>query len=131
MHFPDGTTRRGRRRRARRAIHSTSGTIEIHGRVVEGPWKEPLSQLAGKPVRLARADHAGAGMKAPVTLVSDGSLARVAREAGRDEVDPRRFRMLFEIEGCDAHEEDIWDGTQLRGGLGRCCASAARSIAAP
>ena len=49
-------------------------------------------------------------MNAPVTLVSDGSLARVAREAGRDAVDPRRFRMLLQLDGCDAHEEDTWDG---------------------
>lgn len=61
-------------------------------------------------MRLARADLAGAGMNAPVTLVSDGSLARLAREAGLDDVDARRFRMLFQLAGCDAHEEDSWKG---------------------
>jgi uncharacterized protein len=45
-----------------------------------------------------------------VTLVSDGSLARLAREAKCDEVDARRFRMLFELTGCEPHEEDTWNG---------------------
>ena len=94
-------------------IHSTSGTIDVRGRVVPGPWEAPLSRLAGRPVRLARADVTGAGMNAPVTLVSDGSLRRLAREAGRPEVDARRFRMLFELEGCKPHEEDTWEGRRF------------------
>jgi uncharacterized protein YcbX len=91
-------------------VHSTSGTIDVTGRVVEGPWEAPLSRLAGQPVRLVRADRVGAGLNAPVTLVSQASLWRLAREAGRDEVDPRRFRMLFELGGCEPHEEDSWEG---------------------
>ena len=91
-------------------IHSTSGTIDVTGRVVQGPWEAPLAELAGHPVRLVRAERVGAGLNEPVTLVSDGSLARLAEEAGRDGVDARRFRMLFELTGCEAHEEDSWDG---------------------
>jgi uncharacterized protein YcbX len=116
MHFPDGTTAEGDAVARGASIHSTSGTIDVHGRVVDGPWQEPLSELAAQPVRLARAERAGAGMNAPVTLVSDGSLARVAREAGRDSIDPRRFRMLFELEGCEAHEEDTWEGRTFAAG---------------
>jgi uncharacterized protein YcbX len=110
MHLPDGTIVEGDAVAHGDAIHSTSGTIDVTGRVVEGPWDEHLTRLAGEPVRLARADRVGAGMNAPVTLVSDGSLARLAREAGRDAVDPRRFRMLLQLDGCDTHEEDTWDG---------------------
>jgi uncharacterized protein YcbX len=64
-------------------------------------------------VRLARADRAGSGLNAPVTLISDGSLTRLAREAGRNAIDARRFRMLFELEGCDPHEEDTWEGRRF------------------
>jgi hypothetical protein len=110
LHFPDGGTLEGSAIATGEAIRSTSGTIQVTGRIVEGPWEARLSELAGSPVRLARADHVGAGMTAPVTLVSDGSLERLAREAGRSEVDARRFRMLFQLEGCHAHEEDTWDG---------------------
>jgi len=110
MHFPDGTTVEGDATPRGDAMHSTSGTIDVTGRIVDGPWDEHLTRLARKPVRLARADDVGAAMNAPVTLVSDGSLARLAHEAGRDAVDSRRFRMLFELDGCDAHEEDTWEG---------------------
>lgn len=110
MHFPDGSTVEGDAVANGEAIHSTSGTLDVTGRVVDGPWEEPLSRLAGNFVRLARADRTGAGMNAPVTLVSDGSLARVAREAGRDTIDSRRFRMLFELEDCEPREEDTWEG---------------------
>jgi uncharacterized protein YcbX len=64
-------------------------------------------------VRLARTDRDGAGLNAPVTLVSDGSLARLAHAAGRDAIDLPRFRMLFELEGCEAHQEDTWEGCRL------------------
>jgi hypothetical protein len=45
-----------------------------------------------------------------VSLVSDGSLRELARELGVDAVDGRRFRMLIEVEGAGAHEEDSWIG---------------------
>jgi uncharacterized protein YcbX len=110
MQFPDGSSVEASALAHGERIHSTSGTIAVDARVVDGPWEEPLSRLAGHEVRLARADSTGAGMNAPVTLVSDGSLARLAREAGLDDVDARRFRMLFQLAGCDAHEEDSWEG---------------------
>jgi MOSC domain-containing protein len=84
-------------------------------RVVDGPWAEPLSVLAERPVRLVRTAHPNEIKDAPVSLVSQGSLARVSREAGRD-VDARRFRMLFEIAGCSEHEEDGWVGRAVRVG---------------
>jgi uncharacterized protein len=113
MEFPDGTRIEDSALAEGDAVHSTSGTIDVTGRVVEGPWEAPLSGLAGHPVRLVRADEIGTGLNAPVTLVSDGSLSRFAREAGRPEVDSRRFRMLFELAGCEPHEEDTWDGRRL------------------
>ncbi|HYX88480.1 MAG TPA: MOSC N-terminal beta barrel domain-containing protein [Gaiellaceae bacterium] len=110
LRFPDGESVEGDAAAVAERIHSTSGTIDVTGRVVDGPWEAPLSQLAGHPVRLVRTDRVGAGLNEPVTLVSDGSLARLAEEAGVDEVDARRFRMLFELQSCDPHEEDTWDG---------------------
>jgi uncharacterized protein len=85
-------------------------------RIVPGPWEAPLSRLAGFPVRLARLAYDGAGMVEPVSIVSSASVARLAREAGLDSVDARRFRMLFELDGCGEHEEDTWAGRLLRAG---------------
>ena len=85
-------------------------------RVVPGPWEEPLSQLAGKPVRLVRCEIDGATMTEPVTLVSRASLRRFAQEAAVADLDARRFRMMLELEGCGEHEEDTWAGRRFRAG---------------
>jgi uncharacterized protein YcbX len=48
-----------------------------------------------------------------VSLVSDGSLGELARQLGVAAVDGRRFRMLIELAGAGAHEEDTWIGAQV------------------
>jgi uncharacterized protein YcbX len=116
MRFPDGTEVEGDAHGDGTAVRSTAGTLDVTGRVVEGPWDAPLSRLAGHSVRLVRLDRPGAGMNAPVTLVSDGSLGRLADVAGRGDVDARRFRMLLEVAECEPHEEDTWEGTAFRVG---------------
>jgi len=92
--------------------------IDFHGRVVrchvvEGTWNERLSELARRPVRLMRPLEQREMRSNPVTLVSTASVERLAEEAG-ERVDGRRFRMLFTLSGCRAHEEDEWEGRLLR-----------------
>jgi len=102
-------------------------------RRVVGPWEAAISRVAGRPLTLLWAeDHAtDRGYRGgDVSLVSLASLERLREEGGADRpVDGRRFRMLFEIDGVDAHEEDEWLGTQvqvgeavlvLNGDVGRC-----------
>jgi uncharacterized protein len=102
-------------------------------RRVLGPWQEAISEFVGRPLELLWADE-GAVDRTPeggtVSLVSRGSLERLRQEIGvADEVDGRRFRMLFEIDGVAAHEEDRWLGAAVRigeatilvnGDVGRC-----------
>jgi uncharacterized protein len=90
------------------------GQIEP-GRIVEGEWNDLLSALAGHDVRIVRPEEPGRVREDPVTLVSRASVGRLAREA-ETSVDPRRFRMLFDLDGCTAHEEDMWNGRRLRMG---------------
>jgi uncharacterized protein len=85
----------------------------VEGRVADGPWTEPLSALAGRRVRLVKLDGAGRVQGEPVTIVSTASLAQLEQAAER-EVDPRRFRMLFHVDGCEAHEEDDWLDQRVR-----------------
>ena len=102
-------------------------------RRVVGPWEAAISQVAGESLTLLWADdHAtDRGYRGgDVSLVSLASLDRLRREAGGDApVDGRRFRMLLEIDGVDAHAEDDWLGAQVRAGgavlqlngdIGRC-----------
>jgi uncharacterized protein YcbX len=113
VELSDGTVIEGDATASGDPVHSVSGALDVRGRVVEGPWEAPLSELAGHPVRLARLDQDSTGMVAPLTFVSDGSLRRLADEAGEYEIDARRFRMLFELSGCESHEEDTWGGRRF------------------
>ncbi len=107
--FPDGT--------------QVGGTVELGepvaaelyrcphpSRRVIGPWEEAISSCVGRPLTLLwserhATDRGVAG--GTVSLVSRGSLERLRDEAGAGEpVDGRRFRMMFEIDGVAAHEED-------------------------
>ncbi len=85
-------------------------------RLVPGPWDDLLSELGGHGVRLARIEQVGATMVEPLTIMSAASVARLAREAGLESIDSRRFRSLFELEGCEEHAEDGWQGRRLRAG---------------
>jgi uncharacterized protein YcbX len=128
--FPDGTTV------AREVGFDGSVGARFWGaivevRVVDGPWSEAISDFAGRNLRLV-----GASGPAPdrrrsgaATLLGTGSLLALARTLGVEEVDERRFRMNFGIDGLGAHQEDEWLGQRVllgeavvvpRGNVGRC-----------
>jgi uncharacterized protein YcbX len=115
MAFPGGGEVEGSALGDGEAIVVSHTNRTVAGRIVPGPWEEPLAALAGHPVRIVRSDVPGARLHAPVTLLSDASVERLGREAGRA-VDGRRFRMLFGLAGCEEHEEDEWQGRSLRVG---------------
>ena len=86
------------------------------GRIVDGPWADALSDFAGKPLRLARTERPGGAVDRTdggVSLVSDASVDELARQAGVEGVDARRFRMLIGLGDCEPHEEDRWIGQNV------------------
>ena len=104
-------------------------------RLIDGPWSEVFSDVAGRPLRLVEPCEPGRGVdRGPdgsVSLISRASLARLAEAGGVEAVDSRRFRMLVEIDGVEAHAEDRWvdSGSGVRvgaavvaftGHVGRC-----------
>lgn len=133
LRFPDGSVAAGTV-----ALGETVTTLfygrEVEGRLVVGPWSEALSEFAGRELRIVQPVRAGDGLdrggRAAVSFLSTGSLEAMRQAAGTDEpIDPRRFRMLFGVEGIDPHEEDTWLGRRVRvgtavvavqGNVGRC-----------
>jgi uncharacterized protein YcbX len=104
----------------------------VAGHLVEGPWSPALSEWAGRPLRLVQSAP-GAAVdrgRGHVSMVSRASLEELGRHAGHNgAVDGRRFRMLFELDGLGAHEEDEWIKrtlrigeavVRIRGDVGRC-----------
>lgn len=98
--------------------------------VVIGPWSEALSACVGRRVRLVQTTSAvDRGRRGAASVISRASLARLAHAADQDEIDSRRFRMLIEIDGVEAHAEDRWVGSRvavgeavlaIHGHVGRC-----------
>lgn len=102
-------------------------------RSVLGPWQDAISEFAGEPLTLLWSETHATDRGAEggdVSVVSTGSLERLREEAGSTRpVDGRRFRMMFEIDGVDAHAEDRWIGSSVpvgsaviavNGDVGRC-----------
>jgi len=117
--FPDGTQVEAAADNLGRPAQTDFYGRRVDAHLVEGPLAAALSAYAHRPLRLARVDHAGDGSDVHhVTMVSAESVTELGRQAGREgDPDARRFRMLLEIEGCASpHEEDTWDGRQVRVG---------------
>jgi uncharacterized protein YcbX len=117
MTFPDGAVVEGDFTLDEPIATEMYGRLAI-GHVVGGPWAAALTPFTHRPVLLVRCDTPGGtriragepNVRNAVSLVSDGSLRELARQLGVDAVDGRRFRMLIEVEGAGAHEEDSWIG---------------------
>ena len=117
LRFPDGTVVEGPADGLGAAVRTVFYGRPVEGRLVEGPFSDALSAHAGLPLLLVRPDHPGEANDVwPLSLVSSASVTALARSAGREDLDPRRFRMLIEIDGCTAYEEDGWDGRAVRVG---------------
>lgn len=119
LRFPDGTSVDG--------VVETDGAVEtdlfsrvLRGRLVVGPWGDAISTYLGRQVRLLESEPGGTRAvdraRGPVSLLSEASLAELARRAGVDAVDGRRFRMLIHVDGVAPHEEDSWIGREVRVG---------------
>lgn len=130
LHMPDGSIVDG--------VVETDGDVTVNfwgdpkqARMIVGPWSDVISDLAAKNLRLVEPEGSAPdrGRSGAATLLSRGSLRALAQELGVDEVDSRRFRMHFGIDGVDAHEEDGWIGKRVaigdavvipQGHVGRC-----------
>jgi uncharacterized protein YcbX len=113
LRFPDGRVVNGAielGEAVETPIHGRTGV----GHAVIGPWSDALSDYVGMPIRVIRCDRPGGTRRGnPTSIISDGSLRELAAHAGVEEVDGRRFRMLIDLEGARAHEEDTWIGRRI------------------
>jgi uncharacterized protein YcbX len=131
--FPDGSVVDGEVEPGEPFAAELYGTPHP-SRTVPGPWQEALSEFAGEPLTLLRseggAQDRGRDRGGWASLVSRASIERLRAEAGiSNPLDGRRFRMLFEIDGVEPHEEDGWLGRRVAigdaviapiGDVGRC-----------
>jgi MOSC domain-containing protein len=130
LSFPDGTSVQAPIASSQE-ITARFFSGNVTGRVVDGPLSEALSSQLGQELRIVEAvGSVDRGPVGGVSVISVASLRRLAEEADKESVDGRRFRMLIEIDGVAAHEEDSWVGrsalighaavVRFRGHVGRC-----------
>jgi uncharacterized protein YcbX len=131
LRFPDGSVVRGEVRVDGEVTTDFYGRA-VTGLYVHGPWSQALTQWFGRELRLVQSlpGEAVDRRRGTVSLISRASLAELGRQGENGgAVDGRRFRMLFELDGCGPHEEDTWIGrdlrigealVHLRGDVGRC-----------
>ena len=109
------------------AVHYTGEPVSGH--LVEGGWSRLLSDHVGRSMRLAKLDVPGTLVDEPVTIVSLASVQDLGHRGGRQLLDTARFRMTFDLDGCEPHEEDTWTGQRIAigqaellviGPVGRC-----------
>jgi MOSC domain-containing protein len=127
--FPDGSRAAG--------PLEYGGTLAIKffshacdAKLLVGPWSQALSDYIGEPLRVVQPEiGVDRGRTGGVSVISRASIAHLAEVAAEDSVDPRRFRMLIEVDGVAPHEEDSWVRRKVRigpalvmmhGNVGRC-----------
>jgi uncharacterized protein len=117
LRFPDGSQVSEEPALGARAGTANHGGRPIHGRLVGGALSEAVSEHLGRPVRLfARDEGDRLADDAPVSLMSDVSLAALAPALDDAAPDPRRFRMTIAIDGVAAWEEHDWGGREIEAG---------------
>jgi hypothetical protein len=93
--------------------------LRMAGRLVDGPWAEAVSGVAGRDLRLIWIDEGPSLGKdqVAVSLLGEESVAAFRRHCGLPDVsEPRRFRPTLLLRGGDPHEEDSWVGKRVQAG---------------
>jgi uncharacterized protein YcbX len=116
MRFPDGSSAEGSALPMGERVD-----IELFDRTVPARAIDPVFAEAVRGVvddgtlsvfRVDEPEFAGGGHRA--SIISLASVADVGSRGGDARLDPRRFRMLIELDGVDAYVEDGWRGRRLR-----------------
>lgn len=112
-------------RRVEASARGNGERIEVHlfdravpARHVDDAFDAFVREVAGDDTlslwRVDEPEYGGGANR--VSVVSRASVADVGGHTGDEALDPRRFRMLIEIDGVEPFEEDAWQGGRVRFG---------------
>lgn len=114
LRFPDGTEVHGDARPVGEAIDVALFDRTVPARPIDPMFTEAVHGI-DETLTLMRVDgpeYAGGAHR--LSVVSLASVADIGTRGGDPALDPRRFRMLVELDGLDPYEEDTWQGRQVR-----------------
>lgn len=111
--LPDGTTAVSSLAESQGRVTARLFGKDRTGSLLPGRVADALSASAGEPLRVMVADRTGIGWdEGPVSLIGRASATAVG--SPEDGSGLARFRMLIEVDGLEAFEEDRWVGERLR-----------------
>jgi uncharacterized protein YcbX len=114
LRFADGSTVQGDARAAGGPIAIALYDRSVPARRIDPVFDAPIHAIDDTLTLLRVDEPEYAGGKHRVSIVSRASVAAIGEDGGDPRLDPRRFRMLVEVDGAEAFGEDDWQGRQVR-----------------
>ena len=116
MRFPDGSSVEGSALPVGERVDIKLFDRTVPARAVDPVFTEAVHRVVDdgslSVFRVDEPEFAGGGHRA--SIISLASVADVGSRGGDVRLDPRRFRMLIELDGVEAYQEDGWRGRSLR-----------------
>ena len=115
MSFPDGSTVRGSSLPSGELVEIRLFDRPVPARTVDGVFTDAVRGLVDETLTLFRVEepeYGGGSHRA--SIMSLASVADVGSRGGEKDLDPRRFRMLIEVDGIEPYREDAWADRSAR-----------------
>ena len=116
MRFPDGSSAEGSALPVGERVDIKLFDRTVQARAIDPAFTEAVRRVVDDEAltvfRVDEPEFAGGGHRA--SIISLASVADVGSRGGDVRLDPRRFRMLIELDGVEAYAEDGWRGRRLR-----------------
>jgi len=115
MRFPDGSIAEGSALPTGERTDIALFDRTVPARAIDPIFTDTIRRLVDETLTVYRVEEpesAGGGHRA--SIISLASVADVGVRGGDAQLDPRRFRMLIELNGVEAYAEDGWQGRRLR-----------------
>ena len=116
MRFPDGSIADGSALPVGERVDIKLFDRTVPARAIDPVFTDAVHRVVDDDTlsvfRVEEPEFAGGGHRA--SMISLASVADVGSRGGDVQLDPRRFRMLIELDGVGAYAEDGWQGRRLR-----------------
>ena len=117
MRFPDGSSAEGSALPVGQRVDIELFDRTVPARAIDPVLTEAIRRLVDETLTVFRVEEPEfAGGRHRASIISLASVADVGSRGGDVRLDPRRFRMLIELDGPEAYAEDGWQGRYLHVG---------------
>jgi uncharacterized protein len=115
MRFPEGSSAEGSALPVGERIDIKLFDRTVPARSIDPVFTEAIRRLVDETLTVFRVEEPEfAGGRHRASIIALASVADVGSRGGDTGLDPRRFRMLIELDGVEAYAEDGWQGRRLR-----------------